>query len=81
MLEEYKDVLTIDDVCHILRIGRNKAYQMLKTGEIPNKKKRHKYIIPKQGVIRYLKLISLNITKWPLKKSLSDDIILILVNH
>lgn len=54
MLEKYKDVLTVDDICDILHIGRNLAYDLLQAKEIPNKKVRNKYIIPKSNFIKYL---------------------------
>ena len=34
MLEDYKDVLQIDDIMEILKIGRNKAYDLIHAGEI-----------------------------------------------
>lgn len=58
MLEGYKDVLSIDDVCEIFGLGRNKVYEMLRDNEIPNRKIHHKYIVPKQGIINYLYSIS-----------------------
>ena len=57
MLEQYGEVLSVEDVCSILRIGKNLAYKWLQTNEIPNKKVRRKYIIPKQGLIDYLQKI------------------------
>ncbi len=54
MLEEYKDVLTVEDLCKILRIGKNSAYKLLKNGLISNIKIKRKYIIPKTAVISYL---------------------------
>ena len=60
MLAKYDDVLSIDDVCEILHIGKNTAYKLLGSNEIPNRKIRRKYIIPKIGMINYLNKISLN---------------------
>ena len=60
MLAKYDDVLSIDDVCEILHIGKNTAYKLLGANEIPNRKIRRKYIIPKIGMINYLNKISLN---------------------
>lgn len=54
MLDNFKDVLTINEVANILRIGHNSVYKMLRSGEIPNKRVDSKYIIPKIGVISYL---------------------------
>ncbi len=58
ILEEYNDVLNINDLMEILHIGRNTAYLFLQSGEIPNKKIRNKYIIPKIGLENYLKNIA-----------------------
>ena len=65
MLEEYNEVLTVDDICKILGIGRNLTYQMLQGGEIPAKKIRRKYIIPKQSIINYLTAISQGVYRQP----------------
>lgn len=58
MLNSYKDVLKIEDLMCILRVGRNTAYQLLRAGIIPNRKIGNKFIIPKVGVINYLTDIS-----------------------
>lgn len=29
MLEQYSEILTVDDVCEILKIGKNAAYHLL----------------------------------------------------
>jgi len=34
MLEKYKDVLTVKDVCEILMIGRNTVYELLGNGSL-----------------------------------------------
>ena len=55
VLDKYKDVLSIDDLCEILHIGKNTAYNMLKSQQIPCRRiGNKKYIIPKEGVISYL---------------------------
>ena len=35
MLEEYRDLLTVEDLCEILMIGKNSAYTLLGKGVIP----------------------------------------------
>ena len=55
MLEKYKDVLGVEDLCEILGIGKNTAYKILKDNTIPNRRIGRKYIIPKCGLIKYLK--------------------------
>lgn len=55
MLEKYKDVLTVGELCEILHIGRNTAYKLLRSQQIPNKHiNSKKYIITKNGVKKYL---------------------------
>lgn len=36
MLEKYNDTLNVQEVCEVLNIGENKAYEMLKNKEIQN---------------------------------------------
>ena len=59
LLEEYKDVINIKELCEILNIGKNTAYKLLKNNDIPNRRLGKKYIIPKFGVIEYLKGVQL----------------------
>ncbi len=55
MLDEYKDVINVNELCEILRIGRNSAYRLLQSGEIRSRRLRAKYLIPKIVIIDYLK--------------------------
>ena len=59
LLDEYKDVINVKDLCEILNIGKNTAYKLLKNNDIPNRRLGKKYIIPKFGVIEYLKGVQL----------------------
>ncbi len=59
ILENYSDVLSVKDLMNILHIGRSTAYMYLQSGEIPNKKVRSKYIIPKAGLQSYLRKIAM----------------------
>ena len=34
MLDEYQDVLTVDEACEALRIGYNAMYELLNTGKL-----------------------------------------------
>ena len=54
MLESYSDVLTVQDVMMILHIGKSKAYELLRTNEIPSMKIGKKYIVPKHLLIDFL---------------------------
>jgi len=56
MLEKYKDVLTVDELREILRIGRSSAYSLIKTNRIKHIRVGSKIMIPKQYVIEFLKI-------------------------
>lgn len=36
MPDSYNELLTIDELCKVLQIGRNTAYQLLNSGFIPD---------------------------------------------
>lgn len=55
MFKEFPDVITVDDLQKMLNIGRNSAYEILKSGVIKTIKVGKKYIIPKQSVINFIK--------------------------
>lgn len=55
MLNNYRDILTVDELCEVLRIGKNTAYQLLKIGKIKSIKVGNIYKIPKYAVIDYIK--------------------------
>ena len=54
MLEKYNDTLKVKELCEVLNIGENKAYELLKTKTIYSIRCGRKYIIPKISVINYL---------------------------
>lgn len=54
MLENYRDVLTVKELKEVLRIGFNRAYDLLKNGDIKSLRVGNKIIIPKTAVIEYL---------------------------
>ena len=49
-ISDYPDVITIDDLCEILHIGKLKAYELLKEQIIKNRRIGKKFIIPRQSV-------------------------------
>ena len=55
MLKNYKDILSVEELCEILSIGRNTAYRLLKSGEIKAIRIGKVYKIPKDSVRRYLR--------------------------
>ncbi|MDD6526350.1 MAG: helix-turn-helix domain-containing protein [Oscillospiraceae bacterium] len=54
MFNNYKDILTVDEACAALSIGKNSIYKLLKTGTIKSIKIGRKYIIPKIYLIDYI---------------------------
>ena len=55
MLYNYGDVLTLDDVCEILMIGRNRARELLVSGQISAFRLGRMWKIPKIAMEDYLK--------------------------
>lgn len=56
MFESYKDVLTVDEVCSALSLGRNSVYDLLHSGEIKSIRIGKKYLIPKVYLIDFINL-------------------------
>ncbi len=59
MFEAYGDVLTVDDVAQALRIGRNSAYRLVRTGKIKSRRVGKKYRVPKAYLIEYVMNITI----------------------
>ena len=51
---EYPDIVTVEDIQEMLRIGRNSVYDLLKKKSIKSITVGKKYIIPKQSVIDFV---------------------------
>ena len=54
ILENYKEVLSVQDVYNILPIGRNNVYKLLNSNKIKNIRVGNKIIIPKQYLVDFL---------------------------
>lgn len=54
MLNQYGDILTVEDLCDFLRIGRNRAYELLKTRQIKGFRIGRVWKIPKFALEEYL---------------------------
>ena len=58
LVETYPDLLNVDDLRKVLgNIGKNKAYELLKSNMIQHVRIGRKYKIPKKAVIDYLILV------------------------
>lgn len=51
---EYPDIVDVDEVMKILRIGKNKAYDLIHAGEIKSIKVGRAHKIPKQSIIDFI---------------------------
>ena len=61
MFNSYPDILTAQQVCTALSLGKNMVYAMLADGTIPSVRVGTKYLIPKIYLIEYIeKSISCN---------------------
>ena len=54
MLENYYDILSVEEVCEALRIGANQAYDLLNNGKLKGYKQGRVWKIPKQALIEYI---------------------------
>lgn len=54
MLEEYPEVLSVNEVCEILTIGRNNLYVLLNQHKLKAFRNGRVWKIPKQAVIDYI---------------------------
>lgn len=55
MLEDYRDVLTVDEACEALRIGYNTLYELLNSGKLKAFRNGRVWRIPKEAVIEYIR--------------------------
>jgi excisionase family DNA binding protein len=54
MFAQYDDIVTIDDLQEMVGLGRNKAYELLQTGQIKSFKLGKAYRIPKICIQDYI---------------------------
>lgn len=54
MFDTYKDVLTVEQVCFALSMGKNSVYNLLRSGSIKSIKIGRKYFIPKSFLIDFI---------------------------
>ena len=55
MLENYDDILTAEEACEALRIGKNALYELLQNKALKGYRNGRVWKIPKQGVIEYIR--------------------------
>ena len=54
MLNEYSEILTVEDVMEILNIGKNAAYDLFRSGDIKCFRLKNRWKVPKQAIIDYI---------------------------
>lgn len=54
MLNNYGDILTVYDVAEVLYIGKNRAYELLSSGELKGFKIGRVWKVPKEAVLEYI---------------------------
>lgn len=63
MLEQYEDLMTIQDIQEVLHIGKNRAYELLHNGMIPSIRLGRRWKVPKEAVISFLRSWQYNTAK------------------
>lgn len=56
MFDAYPDILTVEQLCEVLNIGKNTAYKLIKNEDIKSVRIGKVYKIPKKYVKKYIKL-------------------------
>jgi excisionase family DNA binding protein len=54
-LNDYRDVLTVMEMAGVLRIGKNAAYDLVKSGAVASVRVGKKYLVPKNCIFDFLK--------------------------
>ena len=54
MLNEYGDFITIEELCNVLDIGKNTAYELLRENQIKNFRIGKKYKITRDAVVDFI---------------------------
>jgi len=54
MFENYDDVVTVEQLAKMLKIGRNTAYELVREGAVKSVRVGRKYIIPKAAIIDFV---------------------------
>ena len=54
IFEGYSDIVTVKELCQMLKIGRNTAYDLVKSGKLNSVRIGARYLIPKVYIVTYL---------------------------
>jgi len=54
MFSDYNDILSVGDICEILFIGRNRAYELLNSGSLRGFRVGRTWRVPKKSLEAYI---------------------------
>ena len=54
MLEQWDELLTVEELCEVLKIGHNAAYELLNSGKLKAFRNGRVWRIPRQSVVEYI---------------------------
>lgn len=54
MLNNYNDILNVNEVCEILHLGKNKVYELLNKRVIKARRVGRKFLIPKVSLVDFI---------------------------
>ena len=55
MLEAYDDLLTAEEACEALKVGKNALYSLLASGQLKGYRNGRVWRIPKDAMIEYIR--------------------------
>lgn len=55
MFESFDDILSVDDIAAILKVGNTQVYKLLRSGRLKAYKEGKDWKIPKESLILYIK--------------------------
>jgi len=54
MYDELHEILTVEEICEILYIGRNTVYELLQSGEMKGFRIGRRWKIPREAISEYI---------------------------
>ncbi len=54
LFKDYPDIVSVEQVSEMLKIGQVLAYRLIRSGEIKSRKVGRRYIITKQNIIDFV---------------------------
>lgn len=54
MFEEFGDILTVEEACEDLRVGRNSLYALLHSGQLKGYRNGRVWRIPRESLVEFI---------------------------